>query len=158
MRPTVYIETTIPSYYCDERATHINEIKRTREWWDSERDQYECFISPIVLEELQSGDYPNQRECLTLVEELPLLALQPNIRDIAEVYRQRALMPREPTADSFHLAIASHYQMEYLLTWNCKHLANANKVRHLETLNLKLGLSVPILTTPAQLQPWESGS
>ena len=155
MRPTVYIETTVPSYYCDERTAHVNEINRTREWWDTERDTYECFISPVVLEELQGGDYPNKQKCLELVGDLPVLLLHPDIRDIARAYRQRALMPLDPAADSVHLAIASYYQMEYLLTWNCKHLANANKVRHLETLNNRLGLSVPILTTPHMLQPWE---
>ena len=61
MKPTVYIETTIPSYYCDKRSSMAREIARTHEWWDRERADYECFISPVVLDELAAGDYALSR-------------------------------------------------------------------------------------------------
>ncbi len=153
MKPTVYIETTIPSYYCDDRSELRNEIARTREWWDRERLDYEGFISLVVLDELSSGEYAGQRACLALVETLPLLGVEREVLDIAEAYRAQQLMPRDPGADSVHLALASFYRMDYLLTWNCRHLANANKVRHLEALNARMGLSVPILATPYMLLP-----
>ena len=158
MRPTVTIETTIPSYYCDERAELGGEIARTRQWWDHERGDYECFISPVVLDELSAGDYSTQAACLALVEGFPLLDVDAEVLDIAEVYRARTLMPQDPAADAVHLALASHYRMDYLLTWNCRHLANANKARHLETLNVQMGLSVPRLVTPHLLLPWEEDS
>jgi len=151
----VYIETTIPSYYCDTRRSLEGEIARTRQWWDQERGDYECFISPVVLDELSAGEYSTKAACLALVAKLPLLDVLPEVVDIAEAYRARRLMPKDPAADAVHLALASYYRMEYLLTWNCRHLANANKARHLEALNVQMGLGVPLLVTPHLLQPIE---
>ena len=119
MKPTVYIETTIPSYYCDDRNDLMHDILRTRQWWDEERGDYECATSLIVIEELDGGDYPARAECLKLVESLPLLEITTEVLEVAKVYQAERLMPRHPAADSIHLAIASWYRMEYLLTWNC---------------------------------------
>jgi predicted nucleic acid-binding protein len=155
MRPTVYIETTIPSYYCDNRPALSADIARTREWWDVERGSYECFTSPVVLDELSTGKYPAQAACLALVNDLPLLAVVPEALEIAEVYQARRLMPQSPIRDALHLALASYYRLDYLLIWNCRHIANANKTRHLELINERLGLSAPRLVTSHLLQPWE---
>ena len=86
---------------------------------------------------------------------MPELLISEEIEQIAAIYQARKLMPREPVRDSLHVAIASFYRMDFVLTWNCRHLANANKVRHLRELNLELGLSIPQLVTPHQLQPLE---
>ena len=155
MKPTVYIETTVPSYYYDERATLAVDIERTRTWWDRERADYECFISPVVLDELSAGHYRAQSQCLSLVESLPLLSVADEVLEIAEAYRARRLMPMDPAADALHLALASYYRVDYLLTWNCRHLANANKMKHLEILNTKMGLSIPAVVTPHMLWPKE---
>jgi len=155
VKPTVYIETTVPSYYCDERPELYNEIVRTREWWDDERSSYECFVSPVVLDELSAGSYPSQSACLSLVQGMPLLGVEVEVLEIAEAYRARRLMPHDPAADAIHLALASYYRMDYLLTWNCRHLANANKIKPLEVLNVQMGLSVPALVTPHLLLPRE---
>ena len=155
MKRTVYVETTIPSYYCDDRPELRTDIARTRQWWDQERDAYGCYVSEAVLYELAEGNYPSRQNCLALVETLPELALNEEIERIAAVYQVRRLMPREPVRDALHVAIASFYRMDFLLTWNCRHLANANKSRHLRELNLEMGLSIPELVTPHQLQPWE---
>lgn len=158
MKPLVYIETTIPSYYCDSRSELAADIARTREWWERERDAYECFISAVVLEELSAGVYATQDDCLALVADVPLLDVNQEVLDIADVYRTRGLMPRNPAADSVHVAVASCYRVDYLLTWNCRHLANANKTRRLEELNERMGLSTPQLITPYQLYPWEESA
>jgi predicted nucleic acid-binding protein len=152
MKPTVYIETTIPSYYCDDRPELTRDIARTRVWWDNERGEYECFISPVLLDELATGSYPTRTACLSLVTGVPILSLAPDVLEIAEAYRARQLMPRDPAADSIHLALASYYRMDFLLTWNCRHLANARKERHLEVLNVQMGLPVPRLVTPHMLR------
>ncbi len=156
MKPLVYVETTIASYYCDDRPAMASDIARRREWWDSERAAYDCFVSAAVLDELRNGDYPNKEACLALVEGLPLLEINREVGEIAQVYQSRSLMPRPPSADALHLALASFYRMDFLLTWNCRHLANANKTKHLEVLNHGIGLPVPQLITPHQLQPCET--
>jgi len=155
MRPLLYIETTIPSHYCDERPSLAAEIRPTQEWWDHERDDYECFISSVVLDELGAGEYPSKRECLELVSDIPLLQVTDQVLEVAEVYQLRGLMPREPVADALHVALASCYRMDYLLTWDCQHLANANKARSLGVLNVRMDLATPRLITPHQLHPWE---
>ncbi|UCC30188.1 MAG: type II toxin-antitoxin system VapC family toxin [Phycisphaerales bacterium] len=155
MRPTVYIETTIPSYYCDDRPALAGDIARTRQWWDGEGGDYECFISPAVLDELGTGSDPVQVACKALVEGSPILAVEPEVLEIAEAYRARRLMLGDPAADAIHLALASYYRMDYLITWNCRHLANANKARHLGVLNVQMGLAIPRLVTPHLLLPRE---
>jgi hypothetical protein len=155
VRPTVYIETTIPSYYCDSRAEMMHDILRTRQWWDQERGDYECATSLIVFEELDAGDYPGRAECLKLIEPMPLLEVTTEVLELAKVYQAEGLMPRRPAGDAVHVAIASWYRMDYLLTWNCRHIANANKTRRLEAINLKMHLGLPMLVTPHQLQTWE---
>ncbi|NOX53406.1 MAG: type II toxin-antitoxin system VapC family toxin [Planctomycetes bacterium] len=153
MKPMVYVETTVPSFYCSSRSELLPQVRRTREWWDSERHEYECYVSAVVLDELSAGDYPSKSACLDLVRELPLLEITEKVIEIAEVYQRERLMPLPPVRDALHLALASYYCMDYLLTWNCQHLANANKFRHLEVLNTRLGLDVPLLVTPDLLRP-----
>ena len=89
------------------------------------------------------------------MEGIPILDFSSEVLEIAEVYQVQKLMPRDPVADSIHVAVASYYRMDYLLTWNCRHLANAQKVKHLEVLNARMGLAVPILATPHMLLPKE---
>ena len=120
----------------------------TRRWWADERADYELFTSAFVLGELQDGDYPNKTETLALVADIPLLEVVPDVEAIAGVYMTRKLMPQSDIGDAYHVAMASYYGVHFLLTWNCRHLANANKVRHLQVVNAELGLSVPIITTP----------
>lgn len=109
-----------------------------------------------MLDELASDDYPHKDACLSLVATLPLLEVNADVLEIARVYQARGLMPMPPSADALHLALASYYRMDFLLTWNCRHIANANKTKHLEVLNQGMGLPVPRLITPHQLQPWEA--
>lgn len=120
----------------------------TRRWWQEEAPHYDLHVSALVLGELAQGDYPGRTEALRLVQSLRLLELVPEITEIANVYAQRHLMPEGDLGDAHHLAIASYYAMDFLLTWNCRHLANANKTSHLRLLNAELGLHVPIVTTP----------
>jgi len=88
---------------------------------------------------------------LTLVEDIPHLAETQTAADVARAYIKHRLMPAEAGGDAFHLALASIHGIDFLLTWNCRHLANANKMEHLRVLNARLGLSVPNVTTPLNL-------
>lgn len=98
MKPLVYLETTIPSYYCDNRPAVAADIARTREWWDGERDAYDCFISAAVLDELGCEDYPHKEACLKLVETLPLLEVNPEVLEVARVYQLPVARPDAETA------------------------------------------------------------
>jgi hypothetical protein len=147
MKRSVYIETTIPSFYYEVRAEPDMVARRecTRRWWTEEGSAYDLFCSAFVIGELQEGEYPGKDDALKLVEPLPLLEIVPEIEEIVEFYVRRQLMP---LGDAYHLAVASYYDLDFVLTWNCRHLANANKVRHLQAVNGELGLPVPLVTTP----------
>ena len=155
MLASVYIDTTIPSYYVDTRASLSVHIERTRIWWDAERDLYEVFVSPFVIRELQEGEFPGKAQALALLEHVRRLTPHPEIEDIVERYMENYLVPVNDDRDGFHLAFASFYKMDYLLTWNCAHLANVNKRQHIARINQRLGLFVPIIITPLELLPPE---
>ncbi len=153
MKPLIYVETSIPSFYYDERPEPEMVAKRiwTREWWDRHRTDYAIVTSEAVLEELQDGDYPNKERVIALLDHIPFVHIEPAIREIVQAYIQHMLMPNDPVGDALHLAIASYHKCEFLLTWNCHHLANANKFAHIRRLNTLLGLYIPILATPLEL-------
>ena len=158
MKRRVYIETTIPSFYHEIRTEPEMAARRswTREWWDHQSRHYQLVTSLAVIEELRRGDYPSQSETLELMRSIPLLAAEYPISEIVEAYIARKLMPADVTGDAFHLAMASHHQCHFLLTWNCQNLANANKFDHIRRVNAILGLFVPVIVTPFELLAWES--
>ena len=153
MKPRVYIETTIPSFYHEVRQEPEMMARRawTREWWDKHRSRYIPVSSVAVIEELEGGHHPARQECLGLLASLPLLPVTADVADIVEAYVRHRVMPKDPRGDALHLALASFHNCQFLLTWNCAHLANANKQEHIRHVNALLGLSVPILTTPMEL-------
>lgn len=98
-----------------------------------------------------TGAYDTREACLELLKGLPLLAILPPIAEIVEGYFAHQLMPRDPAGDALHLALASYYRCDFLVTWNCRHLANANKFDHIRRVNGILGIHVPSLVTPLEL-------
>ncbi len=121
----------------------------TREWWDEIAPSFELHSSDAVIAELQRGtreDLKKQR--MELISNLTLLEISDDVAEVATIYIDRFVMPRGGTGDALHLAIASFYSMDVLLTWNCKHIANPNKFGHIHQVNDELGLSTPLLTTP----------
>ena len=151
--PRTYIETSIPSFYHDLRETPDIVARRnwTRRWWKLAGGQFELVTSAAVLDELGSGDPARSAERLALVREIPLLAVDHAIADIVTAYIRHHVMPADPAGDALHLALASYYKCDFLVTWNCNHLANANKFGHIRRVNTLLGLFVPALVTPLQL-------
>jgi hypothetical protein len=153
MAKRVYIETTIPSFYFDARSDAEMVARRgwTRRWWQDAADRYELVTSVAVVEELTRGDFPARDDCLRLIERLPLVPIEPAVAEIMETYVTRKVMPSDPVGDALHLAVASYHRCDFLLTWNCQHLANANKFDHIRRVNGVLGLFVPALVTPLEL-------
>ena len=153
MRQRVYIETTIPSFYHEVRAEPemVARRKWTRDWWDRHSRRYEKVTSIPVIEELEEGSHPRKAAVLQLVSALPILPVEDVIEEIVDAYIRQYVMPNDPRGDAIHLALASHHRCHFLLTWNCEHLANANKFEHIRHVNTLLGLHVPMLVTPLEL-------
>jgi predicted nucleic acid-binding protein len=123
----------------------------TREWWDDHRHGFDLVTSEAVIDELEKGTFPQKAEALALIETVPLVDISEAIADIASAYVQHKVMPADPAGDALHLALASFHKCDFLLTWNCRHLANANKFAHIRRVNGILGLFVPTLVTPLEL-------
>ncbi len=155
---TVYIETSIFSFYYDERTSADVVAMRqwTRDWWGRKRNEFELVTSTPVLIELDKGNMPHRERALAMANDLPALSVDDGIEDIVAVYIERKVMPADPVGDPLHLALASIHKCDYLLTWNCRHLANANKFGHIHRVNALLGLFTPVLTTPLELLGDES--
>jgi len=155
--PSVYIETTVPSYYWETRRTieALTWRSFTRRWWDNHRHRYQLYTSRFVITELTEAPRPKRTSGLRLLAGVPVLAEPPELEAVASFYVEQHAMPAEAAGDAYHLALASLHKLDFLLTWNCQHLANANKVRHLTVLNARLGLPLPVITTPQLLLPEE---
>lgn len=123
----------------------------TRAWWNGARDRHELVTSEVVLEELSRGDFPARDDCLQLIAGLPLVPVDAAVAEIVRTYIVRKVMPGNPVGDALHLALASHHRCDFLVTWNCVHLANANKFAHIRRVNAMLGVFVPALVTPLEL-------
>jgi len=153
VNPRVYVETTIPSFYCELRTEPDIVARRdwTRQWWSTAAARFELVTSPAVLDELAAGKSERSAERLALVGGLPVLPVEPAIIEIVRTYIEHRVMPADPAGDALHLALASYHKCDFLVTWNCRHLANANKFGHIRRVNTMLGLFVPTLATPLEL-------
>lgn len=150
MKERVYIETSIIGAYFDDREDIASQAQQfwTRRWWNEISSRYEIVSSDAVVNELEHPNYPNSVKALEFISPIPKLPIENEIRQIVSIYIQNQLMPQDPIGDALHLAIASYHKCDYLLTWNCKHIANPNKFRQIRICNTSLGLFVPTLCTP----------
>lgn len=152
MKKSVYLDTTIFSYYIDERKELGVHIARTKEWWNNEKQFYDLYLSELVLLELQRGKFKRQEEVLNLAKDIKILEIVVDIDQIVNIYIKNKLMPQTDFGDAIHLAYSSFYKIDVLLTWNCQHLANLNKRGHIKNINQSLGLFVPEIITPLELR------
>lgn len=150
-KPTVYLDITIPSYLFEERPELQAFVQITQQWWAEERPNFEVYISEETVVELRRGNYPNKSQVLASISGLTILPWSERIVEITQVYIDNYLMPRKLEGDARHLAFASLYQMKFLLTWNCNHLANGNKKHHIQVINARLQLPIPEILTPLEL-------
>ena len=130
----IYIETTIPSYLTARPSRDIVQAARqqlTREWWDVERRNYDLCISQIVLDEATAGDAEAAQRRMAVIDTLPLLDLTFEVDGLAETIMQSGLLPASASRDAVHIAVTAVHQVHFLLTWNCRHIANATIFRDL---------------------------
>jgi len=152
--PTIYLETTIPSYLSARLSNYMIVAAQqliTREWWDTAHLQYELYVSEAVLDECRAGDPEIAGKRVEIVQTLPVLAISDTIVSLANSYQQILAIPEKSKVDALHLAYAVVYEMDYLLTWNCKHLAHGEIRTRLHRYNQTKGLFEPMIVTPQEL-------
>jgi predicted nucleic acid-binding protein len=161
MKPTAYLETTIPSYLTSRPSRDLivaAHQQLTHDWWLGARENLSLVVSEAVVVEIQAGDSETAERRLRLVEDLPVLRQTLEVESLAELFRWSLGLHSGAAADLLHIAFAVAYEVDYLVTWNCKHIANGHVVRRLQKLNETARRKTPVILTPEELLSGPGGS
>jgi hypothetical protein len=155
--PRVYIETSFVSACVTTRTSLRSAYERETSllWWSKERERHEVFVSDEVLNELSRPAYPRREEALRFIREVPVLTTNDDMVAFAQVLVSRMVMPTRVAGDALHVATAVVAGMDFVLTWNVKHLANPNKVLHLNAICIEHGYICPRILRPDDMQELE---
>ena len=154
MKPKLYIETTIPSYLVSPPSRDLivaGHQQTTRVWWDTRRDDFEIFVSQFIIDEASGGDKTEAQKRLNAIEIFPQLEVNDDVLRLAEALLSNNIIPKKAATDAAHIAVASVHGMDYLMTWNCAHIANATIFNAVKNICVKEGFSFPIICTPEEL-------
>ncbi len=151
---TVYIETSIISYLRSRPSAHVVTVARqvlTRRWWDHERGNYQLLTSQYVLDEVARGNEELAAERLAELSGIPLLDLPAEIPELADRLLGSAVLPANARLDALHISASAFHCLNYLLTWNCSHIANARLLPRLRAALQNLGYTLPAVCTPEEM-------
>ena len=154
MKPTLYLETTIPSFLTG-RPSHDHLISgqqtATRKWWRLRRSHFELFTSQFVVNEAARGDAKMAAKRLQLLRSVQKLAVTLEVDELARRVLEKHLLPLKAAVDAFHIATATVHGMHFLLTWNCIHINNREIIPGVERLCSQAGYPLPVICTPLEL-------
>jgi predicted nucleic acid-binding protein len=154
MTPRVYLETSVISYLTSRPSRDLvvaGHQLTTRKWWEQRRGEFALFVSGLVRREIARGDPVEARKRLDVISGIEIVTVLPEALSLAEALTVRGPLPRDGTEDALHIALAAVHGIDYLLTWNCKHIANAEMRTRIEQACWDAGYSPPILCTPEAL-------
>lgn len=156
MKKSVYIETSIPSYLTarpsrDVRVAAWQQI--TAQWWDEARSRFELFTSALVVAEASAGHPDAAERRLDALQDIAELLIDEEIQAFAERLIAEGGVPEVAKADSLHIAVAAVHGMDYLLTWNCRHIDNATRKPVIRAICMAAGYAYPEICTPLELLP-----
>ncbi len=150
----VYIETSIVSYLTARPSSNLIAAawqKETLDWWDTQRHRFELFISDLVTEEAGRGDAEAAARRLAILKDIPILLLNDAAINLAKALIQQGGLPSKALDDALHIAISAVHGMDYLLTWNCRHIDNAEKKPLIRKICQSYGYLCPEIATPIEL-------
>lgn len=151
---SVYIETTVISYLVSRPSRDIlvaAHQQTTNEWWTSRRHEFECFISQVVIDEIQAGDIEAAEKKMEEIGDFAVLEATIEAERLTEAIVEGGAIPKRAVRDAAHITIAAVNNIDYLLTWNCSHLANAQIIRRVSVICNSEGYSMPVICTPEEL-------
>lgn len=154
MSESVYIETSILGYLTARSTKNLilaGNIEMTRDWWELRRSAFALYISQVVLDEATRGDGEIAAQRLEAVRGFPLLEVTEAVQNLAIQFMTRSNLPPKASDDAIHIALATVNSLDYLLTWNCKHIANAQVQKKLLKICSDVGYTLPIICTPYEL-------
>jgi predicted nucleic acid-binding protein len=152
--PTLYVETSIVSYLRGRPSGQVVAAARqllTQQWWATERANYELVTSQYVLDEAADGDSALAQRRLEALTSIPVLPIDEAVLDVAEEILRKTILPRSASVDALHIAMVAYHHIDYLLTWNCTHIANARILPKVFEVLDHAGLVRPIICTPEEL-------
>ena len=151
---SVYIETSVIGYLASrissDLVTAANQ-QLTREWWDTRRERFELFVSEAVVAECAAGDPVAADERAVFLDALPILEIDAECRQLATRIMQGVSLPGKAGVDAIHIAVSAINGVDYLLTWNCKHIANPSLRRIIEDVLRAADITPPVICTPQEL-------
>jgi hypothetical protein len=150
----VYIETSVVSLLVANPSRDLvtaGHQQATRDWWRRQRPGFQCVTSDETLVECARGDAEQARLRLEALAALPTLRITTEVERLAAEFLSTGSMPAAVRSDALHLAVASIARADYLLTWNCRHLANAQILRRIEREAVRCGWTLPTVCTPLEL-------
>ena len=154
MKPRVYIETSIPSYLVSRQSGDVRVAASqviTTEWWEERRAAFDLYISEFVLAEAALGDPVASRKRIDALKDIPGLEATEEVRTLGAALITEGPIPAGAEIDAYHIAIAAVHGMNYLLTWNCTHIANAVVRSDIEAVCRSHGYEPPTICTPQEL-------
>ena len=152
--PRIYAETTFVSYLTARPSRDLivaGHQQITRDWWAARRTSYELCISQLVIQEAQDGDPQAAQDRLDVLADMTLLIITEEALQLAEELVQAGALPEKAENDALHIAIATIHRLPYLLTWNCRHLANVLMRPMIESVCASNGCTAPIICTPEEI-------
>ena len=154
MKKTIYIETTIVSYLTARPSDNLLAAacqKITIDWWNTQRDRFELYASEIVLEEAAKGDSQAAQRRLKELEGISLLSITDSAVALSEKFLDEGPLPQKALGDALHIAVAAVHAVDYLLTWNCRHIDNAETKPIIRSICVLEGYNCPEICTPQEL-------
>ena len=151
---SVYLETTFISYLVARQSRDLlvaAHQQATQEWWANRRSEFENFVSQVVIDEASGGDPTEVQKRLATISSLPALEVTQDAQALTEAIMATGILPVHAVRDAAHVAVAAVHAVDYLLTWNCRHLANAQITRRIALVCEELGHQIPIICTPEEL-------
>ena len=151
---SVYLETTYISYLVARPSRDLlvaAHQRTTEDWWSDRRTEFECFVSQVVLDEAAAGDPDEAEKRLGIVGHFAVLEVTEESESLAAAIVASNIMPPRAVRDAAHIAVAAVNELDYLLTWNCKHLANAQIMRRISVVCNEKGYDMPLICTPEEL-------
>lgn len=155
---TLYIETSIVSYLRQKPSSQVVMAARqllTHQWWTDERSKYQLVISQFVIDEASAGHPILAAERLSALTGVPLLPLDSEIAEIADEIMARAILPPKARTDALHIAAVAHHRVQYLLTWNCRDIANGRILPRIHAVLADMGIPIPIICTPEEMVSYD---
>ena len=151
---SVYLETSVVGYLASRRSSDLivaaNQLL-TLEWWTDHRAKFELFASQATVDESAAGDAVAARERLALLDGLPVLAVDSQTLLLADALMKHVGLPGKASVDAIHIVTAAQSKIDYLLTWNCKHIANPSFRHRIDQLLSDYGFASPVICTPQEL-------